>query len=70
MGLYFFFYGYGNSRDLNYRLRRQRKRGIRDGWYGDGISAPGGVTLSYDGAVVYDSGDFGYGEVFRFGDGC
>jgi trypsin len=40
-------------------------------WYGDGISAPGGVTLSYDGDVVYDHiGDFGYGEVFRFGDGC
>jgi trypsin len=39
-------------------------------WYGDGIFAPGGVTLTYDGDVVYDSGNFGSGEVFRFGDGC
>ncbi len=40
-------------------------------WYGDGIFAPGGVTLSYNGDVIYDHiGDFGYGEVFRFGDGC
>jgi hypothetical protein len=26
--------------------------------------------LSYDGKVVYDSGNFGYGEVFNFGDAC
>jgi hypothetical protein len=40
-------------------------------WYGDGISAPGGVTLSYDGdVIVYDRGDFGYGEIFHFGDAC
>jgi trypsin len=38
--------------------------------FGDGIFAPDGVTLSYDGDVVYDSGDFGYGEVFNFGDAC
>ncbi len=39
-------------------------------WYGDGIFAPNGITLSYDGNVVYESGDFGYGEVFNFGDAC
>jgi hypothetical protein len=38
--------------------------------YGDGIFNPDGITLSYDGNVVYDSGDFGYGEVFNFGDAC
>jgi hypothetical protein len=38
-------------------------------WYSDGISAPGDIKLTYDGEVVCDSGDFGFGEVFRFGDG-
>jgi hypothetical protein len=42
---------------------------IFDSW-GDGISEPGGITLTFGGEVVYESGDFGYGEVFRFGDGC
>jgi hypothetical protein len=40
-------------------------------WYGDGIEAPGGITLTYDGTVFWDhSDDIGGGVVFRFGDGC
>jgi hypothetical protein len=42
---------------------------IFDSW-GDGISEPGGITLTFGGKVVYEGGDFGYGEVFPFGNGC
>jgi hypothetical protein len=34
--------------------------------YGDGITS-GGIKITYDGTVVYEGGDIGYGEVFRFG---
>jgi hypothetical protein len=36
-----------------------------DSW-GDGISEPGGITLTFGGEVVYEGGDFGCGEVFPF----
>jgi trypsin len=38
--------------------------------YGDGINAPDGITLQFGDELVYQGGDFGYGEVFRFGSGC
>jgi hypothetical protein len=38
---------------------------------GDGIEAPGGITLTYDGTVLMNqSGAIEGGVVFRLGDGC
>lgn len=37
--------------------------------YGDGISGEG-VTLKYDGEVLYTGGDFGYGGFLDLGAGC
>ena len=34
------------------------------------IESPGYIMIVYDGEEEYSGGDFGYGEVFRFGDGC
>ena len=41
--------------------------------YGDGLtySDPYGyVKLTYDGTVIFNTGDYDYGEVFRLGDAC
>ena len=38
--------------------------------YGDGILAPGKITLTVDGQVYYNGGDFGDGAVFRIGANC
>jgi hypothetical protein len=40
------------------------------GYYGDGIFAPGGITLQFGDELMYQGGDFGFGEVFRFGSDC
>eukprot|EP00934_Nitzschia_sp_Nitz4_P002835 Nitzschia sp. Nitz4//scaffold132_size63325//41447//43165//NITZ4_006294-RA/size63325-augustus-gene-0.2-mRNA-1//1//CDS//3329535326//2825//frame0 len=38
--------------------------------YGDGILSPGGMTLTYDGDVLYEGGDYGGGFVLKIGGGC
>jgi hypothetical protein len=38
--------------------------------FGDGIAAPGGITVQFGDELVYQGGDFGFGEFFRFGSGC
>jgi hypothetical protein len=39
--------------------------------HGNGIEAPGGITLTYDGTVLMNQSDpIAGGVVFRLGDGC
>jgi len=42
---------------------------ILDSW-GDGIESPGGIKLTVDGRIEYNTGSIGEGVVFRLGDGC